>query len=111
MGIGVKNINIAEDFSPAPAGRYLTDGDFTGELFRTKHLRPAIEKGYKVIINVAGLIGAGSSFMEEAFGGLIRTDNCTLEQLRQKLAIVPEDDDYAMEIWEYIEKEARIKKQ
>lgn len=33
-----KVINVAEDFSPSPIGRYRSDSDTSGEAFRVDHL-------------------------------------------------------------------------
>lgn len=66
-------INIERDYSRYPAGRYETDGPYSGEKFREKLLIPALERGKeKVRIDLDGARGYGSSFLEEAFGGLVR---------------------------------------
>ena len=64
-------ITVAKDFSRYPAGRHLRDGPFTGELFRKRHLEPHMDQD-KIIIELDGTRGYGSSFLEEAFGGLVR---------------------------------------
>ena len=84
------NINIAKDFSDVPAGRNSEDGEFNGEVFRDKHLKPALEKiakGDKVIVNINDVEGYGSSFLEEAFGGLIRTGDYKYQDLKEKMEI------------------------
>lgn len=69
-------INIAEDYTKTPGGRYISEGDFSGEEFRIKILKPAFEKfisadcSMKVILD--GGYGYAPSFLEEAFGGLAR---------------------------------------
>lgn len=65
-------INIARDFSKYPAGRFTKDGPFSGEYFRKKFLEPNIEKYDTIVIQLDGARGYGSSFLEEAFGGLVR---------------------------------------
>jgi hypothetical protein len=71
----MSTIKVA-DFAPFPGGRYETDGPYSGEWFRETILRPhlkeALETGQKVIVVLEGAPGYGSSFLEEAFGGLIR---------------------------------------
>ena len=68
-------IKMAE-FTTAPGGRYRKDGEKSGEEFRDEHLLPAVlaalEAGKTVTIDLDGVIGYGSSFLEEAFGGLER---------------------------------------
>ncbi len=65
-------INIAKDFSRYPAGRYESDGDYNGEKFRTTFLLEPLKQKTHVKIIFDGARGYGSSFLEEAFGGLIR---------------------------------------
>lgn len=69
-------INIAKDFSKTPGARYYTEGDFSGQEFREKLLRPKFletqKSGEKLIINFDGGYGYPTSFLEEAFGGLVR---------------------------------------
>ena len=65
-------ISVAEDFSPFPAGRTDADGPYNGTKFREKFLFPALQEGKHVIVIFDGVEGWGSSFLEEAFGGLLR---------------------------------------
>lgn len=67
-----KSIKVAEVFTRYPAGRYLADGPFSGEKFRQEFLVPALKAGECVTIDLDGTRGYGSSFLEEAFGGLVR---------------------------------------
>ena len=66
------DIYLAKQFSRHPAGRYKSDGPYSGELFREQHLIPAIRERKKIVIHLDGARGYGSSFLEEAFGGLVR---------------------------------------
>jgi hypothetical protein len=68
----VATISIARDFSPFPAGRKRGDGPYTGETFREDILRPRLANGAHVILDIDGVEGLPSSFLEEVFGGLIR---------------------------------------
>ena len=63
-------ILVAKDFSKSPAGRFKTDGPFSGQHLREDFIIPALNKFDKVIVNLDGTIGYGSSFLEEAFKGL-----------------------------------------
>lgn len=69
-------INIAEEFSVSTGGRYIEESDYSGELFRENMLEPryqaALEKGEKLEIDFDNLYGYSPSFLEEAFGGLVR---------------------------------------
>jgi hypothetical protein len=69
-----KVINIGRDFSRYPAGRYVSDGPYSGEAFRDRFLVPALRDSTgKIVIEFDGARGYGSSFLEEAFGGLVRS--------------------------------------
>lgn len=69
-------IRIAEEFTTTPGGRYYTDGPFSGERFRDEVLKPrflaAAECGESLIVDLDGGYGYGTSFLDEAFGGLAR---------------------------------------
>jgi hypothetical protein len=69
----MKIINVAKDFSRYPAGRYKTYGEFCGEAFRERFLEPALRQGNPFVVNLDNTMGYGSSFLEEAFGGLLRS--------------------------------------
>jgi hypothetical protein len=95
-------ISIAKQFSPTPAGRYVSDGPFPGETFREKWLTPALDAGGTVTVNLDGTAGYGSSFLEEAFGGLVRR-GWAPEVLRGRLVLVSNRPSYVERIWSYIE--------
>ena len=69
-------LNIAKEFYTHPAGRVVADGKYNGTTFREKVLRPKVEEalrsGRKLCVSLSGLMSFGSSFFEEAFGGIIR---------------------------------------
>jgi hypothetical protein len=98
-------IKIAEDFTKFPAGRFLSDGKFSGERFREEFLIPALKKNDKVIVFIDGVIGYGSSFLEECFGGMVRKKLFTTDDLKRRLEIKFDDPSFSLyetEIWEYI---------
>lgn len=73
-------IDLARDFSPYPSGRVPKDGDYNGTTFREHILIPAIEDALahhkddgEIVIDIDGVRSFGSSFLEEAFGGLARS--------------------------------------
>jgi STAS-like domain of unknown function (DUF4325) len=94
-------IDIGKDFSRYPAGRYETDGPFNGELFRTKFLVPTLVNQQQITIDLDNTAGYGSSFLEEAFGGLVRIG---YSSARIKAAITLHSEDLSLldEIEEYI---------
>jgi len=98
-------IEIARDFSPVPAGRLKTDGRFSGEGFREQLLQVLKDSPGKIRIVLDGAEGYGSSFLEEAFGGLVRKGYYTPHQLMERLEIVAKSRPYriyAEEIWDFI---------
>jgi hypothetical protein len=97
-------ITIAADFSRYPAGRFKADGPYSGERFRQEYLVPSLAKLDKVTVILDGTLGYGSSFLEEAFGGLVREEGFTATELKKKLVIVSKDDaTFETEVWTYIE--------
>jgi STAS-like domain of unknown function (DUF4325) len=95
-----KLINVASDFSQFPAGRYLTDGPHSGEEFR-RLLRDLLGRFATVIVDLDGTFGYGSSFLEEAFGGLVRSGFKAAE-LRKRLQLRTTDKALEQEILSYI---------
>ncbi len=81
-------IKVSDDFSRYPAGRYKKHGKATGESFRENHLVPALKEHERVIVDFNGTMGSGSSFLEEAFGGLIREEGFSYDDLQNRLTIV-----------------------
>lgn len=71
-------INVANDFSDTPGGRFEKDGKFSGEEFRDEILIPkyieAKSKNERLQINLDGCFGFPSSFLDEVFGGLARKE-------------------------------------
>lgn len=96
-----KIVTVATDFSRYPAGRFISDGRYSGERFREEYLRPALEKGEKVIVYLDGVMGYGSSFLEEAFGGLIRA-NLDRKLLIENLTIQSANRLLVKEVLSYI---------
>ena len=86
-------IVIAETFSPYPAGRFTDDGDFNGTTFRREHLVPALRDFDRVEVVFDGVAGFGSSFLEEAFGGLIREEGMEKEWLDRRLVLSTSEPD------------------
>ncbi len=99
-------INIAKDFSRHPAGRDKDDGPFPGEKFREKHLVPILQEGKTALIEFDGIRGAGSSFLEEAFGGLIRK-GYTQQQVLSAFTFHSPRESYIIELKEYINDAAK----
>lgn len=104
--MSIHTIFLSKDFSPSPAGRYPTDGPYPGESFRNKLLLPAIQHHDRVIVDMDGSEMAGSSFLEEAFGGLVREGRIRESELRKKLEVKSSRRSDVIRIWGYIHDEA-----
>ena len=103
-----QRIEIAKAFSKYPAGRYIIDGNESGERFRDSFLLPALHAG-NVEIVLDGVAGLPSSFLEEALGGLIRK-GISLHMLEERLTIIAETPrmaSYPEQAWRYIRDAAK----
>ncbi len=89
-------IEISKSFSEYPAGRVDSDGDYNGTRFRQDHLVDALQRaisaGKRLVVSLDGLKSCGSSFLEEAFGGLVRKENFDKKQLLDTLEIKYSED-------------------
>ncbi|WP_158089090.1 STAS-like domain-containing protein [Cognaticolwellia mytili] len=104
------NIDIARDFSEKPFGRFQfatdqhpSDGKWTGDRFRNEQLLPVFRESKDKIEVLLDNVdrGFGSSFFDEAFGGLIRA-GIPFQEIKDRLFIITNDESYYDEIWEYI---------
>lgn len=99
-------IKICDDFSDIPGGRYISEGEFSGELFRENILiqkyQEAREQNTKLEIDFDGCYGFGTSFLEEAFGGMVRVHHEHGMLKRLKL-ISTEDETIPENIKKYVE--------
>jgi len=88
-------------FSRYPAGRYRTDGKWSGEKFRDEILSHFIANGEKTTIFLDEAQGFGSSFLEEAFGGLIRK-GITFATFQSLVSLRSDDSSLLEEIETYM---------
>lgn len=85
-------IDVTNDFSPVPLGRFPEDSPFNGTTFRVELLLPALTSFSKVQVVFDGAEGYGSSFLEEAFGGLIRNEGLRESKLLSQLEFISNED-------------------
>lgn len=78
-------INIVRDFNKRPYGRYSEDGDGNGVAFRKECLAPALREFGQVHVVLDGYNRYGRSFLDEAFGGLIREEGFSWGFLKENL--------------------------
>jgi hypothetical protein len=104
----MKRIGMAEEFSEFPAGRVPDDGPNSGERFREELLVPLLKATDEQIeINLDDTMGYGSSFLDEAFAGLIRAHSFTEKELRRRLRFIDGRVIYEPMIWKYIAEEGQ----
>ncbi|WP_050767439.1 DUF4325 domain-containing protein [Aurantimonas manganoxydans] len=77
-------IDIGKDFSPFPGPRHRRHGRFSGEEFRqeflVERLRSALAAGEPLVVVLDTVALAYlNSFLEEAFGGLVRDEGFSAE--------------------------------
>lgn len=91
-------INV-KDFSKTPGSRYREEGPYSGEEFREGVLEPkfeeALKSNHKIIVNLDGTIGYGTSWLEEVFGGLARKYG--REKVNKIIELISEEEPYLIE--------------
>lgn len=96
-------LHVARQFSEYPFGRYPAHGPNNGQRFRDDFLAPALNSNEQVTVDLTGARGLAPSFLEEAFGGLIRI-GFDIEDLRERLIIRSDlDNSLVTEAWGYIQ--------
>lgn len=95
-------VKIAKDFTRFPSGRYKKGGNTSGEAFREKFLEVPLRQGERVVVDFDGTIGYGSSFLEEAFGGVVRSLKLPSDFVLNHLEFVSSDPTITEEVRQYI---------
>lgn len=97
-----QTFDLAQQFSRYPFGRFTTHGPASGERFRDEVLVPALRAGEAIEVSLDGAKGLGPSFLEEAFGGLVRA-GFTPAEIERLISVRSVDDpSYLAEIRSYI---------
>jgi hypothetical protein len=102
------NIKIeVRSFSITPGSRYKEEGNkaHSGEEFREDYLEPkfmlARQSNVKLIVNLDGTIGYGTSWLEEVFGGLAR--KVGKDKVLETIDFISEEEPYLIDdIKQYI---------
>ena len=108
-------INMAKAFSPIPLGRHRSDGGKSGEEFREDILLPKIAEsmaaGDVLVVSLDGMEVLSGSFLEEAFGGLVREHGVALADVEKTLQIKGDKHftSYIESIWQYIRTAADVR--
>jgi hypothetical protein len=91
-GRPIIELHLAADFSRYLGGRYRADGPWSGQQFRdellVRRFDEARAQAAKLVVVLDGLAAVPSSFMEEAFGGLLRVrEDLSLSDVESTLEI------------------------
>lgn len=106
--VKMTDVNVAKDYTKYPGGRYRKHGKGSGQEFREVYLEPSLSQDKSVTVFLDGVAGYPASFLEEAFGGLVRK-GFKIERLQDLLKIKAKDPlykTYADKAWQYISDEA-----
>ncbi|MBF1221595.1 MAG: STAS-like domain-containing protein [Haemophilus influenzae] len=99
----MQRLNV-RDFTLFPGPRYIKLGEYSGEWFREKVLIPLIKSDTCIILDLDGVAGYGSSFLEEAFGGCIRSNiEANVMRAIVENLVSKDDPDLIYEIKDYVE--------
>jgi len=99
------SISIAKEYTTTPGARSKKDGLFSGEEFREKFLEKYFldECTNKIEIDLDGVEGYSTAFLEEVFGGLVRKFGITV--VKNRLLFISVEEPFLIsEIKSYIEK-------
>lgn len=98
----MSTVSIAKDFTRFPSGRYKRNGSTSGEAFRERFLEEPLRRGDRIVVQFDGTVGYGSSFLEEAFGGLVRGLKMPPERVLSLLTFESSDPSLVEEVKQYI---------
>jgi len=95
-------VNVARQFTKLPGARYIKLGPFSGQEFREKFLIEPLRQGKTVIVELDGVRGYGSSFLDEAFGGAVRELDLDIEDALRRLKVETTVKSWQLDVEEYI---------
>ncbi len=102
------HIVVAQQFSRSPGGRTRDDGPYSGERFREEFLVPALmNSDGKFDVDLRGALTLGSSFLDEAFGGLVRVHRFAPRDLKRRMDVHADLDMYVSKVWGYVDDAGR----
>ncbi len=110
----MKKLKVIEDFNFTTGPRYIREGANSGEEFRINVLYPKVKEAINnkcvLEIDLDGAAGYGTSFLEEAFGGLIRENNLSYNAINSHIRIISTEEEYLIEDIDEYMKDAQNEK-
>ena len=89
-------LRIADEFSRIPGPRFRKEGPDSAEQFREELLIPRFKEAHSndqiLLVDLDGVIGYATSFLEESFGGLAREFGT--EHVLSRLSFKSTDEPY-----------------
>jgi hypothetical protein len=101
-----KLYHISSDFSYTPGPAKISEGEYSGELFRTRHLLPllyeAIDNNHRVLLDFDGVAGYSPAWFEEVFSKLV-SDSISYDQIVAYLTLKSDENpEYIEWIFSYL---------
>jgi STAS-like domain of unknown function (DUF4325) len=103
-------VSVAKQFTKLPGLRYARLGPYSGEEFRQRFLIPPLSQGDSVIVELDGVRGYGSSFLDEAFGGAVRELNLDIQEALTRIKVETSVKSWELDVEEYIRTAKQKKK-
>lgn len=103
-------INIGKDYTDLPYGRDERDGEYNGKHFRKTVLIPKLRVCDRVVIIMGDALGYGSSFLDEAFAGLIKYEGFSKSEILQKIDFQYHKKSVIQNIYNYMDEAEANKK-
>ena len=97
QGMEKKLIRVA-DYTRFPGGRFSADGEGNAEDFRTSYLVPPLKENQHILVNLDGVNGYPVSFIDAAFGGLVRDEGFESKFVLEHLELQALEPGYSIAI-------------
>lgn len=97
-------LSLAREFTRHPGPRKISQGPNSGEKFR-KLLVKRLREHDRVVVDLDGTSGIGSSFLDEAFGGLIFAEGFSRKDVESRVRVKSDlDSSYVLTVQDSIKR-------
>ncbi|WP_170833964.1 STAS-like domain-containing protein [Pseudomonas argentinensis] len=100
-----KVFNVAE-YTDTPIGRNSLDGPKNGADYRDNFIIPALIDYQTIKLDFSETIGTTPSFLEEIFGGIIRSKVLSPTELRRRVIVISKYESVKRNVKKYIDEAA-----